>query len=113
MGYQNKLLVSSGVSSGRQDEDISLATPTHHGQVTVEPFSAEERPEDNETKARMKESPKFHLLPSSLDDPRVYIHEWCAYRCVVCDCKSKAKEERQCGEVERKEWGAVVAKLES
>ena len=43
LGYQNKLLVSSGVLSDRQDEDISFATSTHHGQVTVEPFSVEER----------------------------------------------------------------------
>ena len=71
LGHQNKLHVSSGVLSDRQDEDISFATSTHHGQVTVEPFSVEERRdrlEHNETKARMKEGPKFHLLLYSLDD---------------------------------------------
>jgi len=43
VGYQNRLLVSRGVPPDRPDKNINFATSTDHGQVTVEPFSDEER----------------------------------------------------------------------
>ena len=43
MGYQNRLLVSRDVPPDRPEKNINFATSTDHGQVTVKPFSDEER----------------------------------------------------------------------